>query len=214
VIITSFAIARKIESRTLTGLAKLQCIIDRLVPFFKGFFVNDNPNAIELPPIKGHIRFEDAPFSYEKDRFILEDIELDAKPGETVALLGPTGSGKTTIIRLLSRVYAPQSGARASIAPYTELIIKNAMAILLKDRTSIVIAHRLSTVRNVYRILVIDNGKIIEEGNHIVLMKKSGLYRHLYEMQFKEPEGIVIKPTITTYANPKTKGQKRSKKGQ
>jgi len=81
--------------------------------------------------------------------------------------------------------------ATSSIDPYTDLLIRKAMKILLKNRTSVIIAHRLSTVRNADRILVINGGKIIEEGNHRELMKKGGLYSHLYRMQFKEPE----KPT-------------------
>lgn len=76
--------------------------------------------------------------------------------------------------------------------PYTELIIKNDMAALLKDRTSIVIAQRLATVRNADRILVIDNWKIIEQGNNRALIEKSMLYCHLYKMQFKETRGIVV----------------------
>jgi len=78
--------------------------------------------------------------------------------------------------------------ATSSIDPYTDLLIRKAMKILFKDRTSIIIAHRLSTVRNADRIFVIDDGRIAEEGNHKQLMKKRGIYRHLYDMQFKEPE--------------------------
>ncbi|RLI06559.1 hypothetical protein DRO22_00595 [Candidatus Bathyarchaeota archaeon] len=68
---------------------------------------------------------------------------------------------------------------------------KREMKKLFRDRTSIVIAHRLLTVREADRIFVIDNGQIIEEGSHKELMKKGGLYKHLYEMQFKEPEVII-----------------------
>lgn len=81
--------------------------------------------------------------------------------------------------------------ATSSIDPYTDLPIRKAVKILLKNRTSVIIAHRLSTVRNVDRILVMNDGKVIEEGNHRELMKKGGLCSHLYRMQFKEPE----KPT-------------------
>jgi ABC-type multidrug transport system fused ATPase/permease subunit len=80
--------------------------------------------------------------------------------------------------------------ATSSIDPYTDLLIRKAMEVLLKDKTSLIIAHRLSTVRNADKIIVIDNGEIVEEGNHAELMKKNGLYSHLYEMQFKEPETI------------------------
>jgi len=98
--------------------------------------------------------------------------------------------------------------ATSSIDPYTDLLIRKAMKILLKDRTSIVIAHRLSTVRNTDRILVVDNGRIVEEGSHDDLMKKGGLYRHLYEMQFKEPEeavkGLIISAEAPMLRNPGT----------
>jgi len=80
--------------------------------------------------------------------------------------------------------------ATSSIDPYTDLLIRKAMDVLLEDRTSVIIAHRLSTVRNADRIIVIDNGEIIEKGNHAELMKKGGLYSHLYEMQFREPEAV------------------------
>jgi len=82
--------------------------------------------------------------------------------------------------------------ATSSIDPYTELLIQKALRILLKNRTSIVIAHRLSTVRRADRILVIDNGRIIESGTHEDLMRKEGLYSHLYRMQFREPEEPVV----------------------
>ncbi|HDN63115.1 MAG TPA: ATP-binding cassette domain-containing protein, partial [Candidatus Bathyarchaeota archaeon] len=80
--------------------------------------------------------------------------------------------------------------ATSSIDPYTDLLIRKAMKTLLKDRTSIIIAHRLSTVRDVDRILVIDDGRIVEEGSHEELIKKGGLYSYLYKMQFKEPEAV------------------------
>ena len=86
--------------------------------------------------------------------------------------------------------------ATSSIDPYTDLLIRKAMKVLLKNRTSIIIAHRLSTVRDADRILVIDNGRIVEEGSHRELMRKGGLYQHLYEMQFKEPVKAVVKPEV------------------
>ncbi|NMC07392.1 MAG: ABC transporter ATP-binding protein [Candidatus Lokiarchaeota archaeon] len=74
--------------------------------------------------------------------------------------------------------------ATSAIDPYSEIIVKNALDVLLKDRTSITIAHRLSTVLNSDRILVIDDGRIVEEGSHEELIKKKGLYNHLYELQY------------------------------
>ncbi|MEX2684055.1 MAG: hypothetical protein Q6373_020975, partial [Candidatus Sigynarchaeota archaeon] len=74
--------------------------------------------------------------------------------------------------------------ATSAIDPYSEIIVKNALDVLLRDRTSITIAHRLSTVINSDRIIVIDDGRIVEEGNHEELLKKKGLYNHLYELQY------------------------------
>ncbi len=76
--------------------------------------------------------------------------------------------------------------ATASIDPYTELKIKKALAILLKDRTALVIAHRLSTVRNADNIIVINEGKVVEEGNHAALIKRRGMYHRLYKKQFRD----------------------------
>lgn len=75
--------------------------------------------------------------------------------------------------------------ATSSVDAYTELLIQKALKKILKGRTSIVIAHRLSTVRNADRIIVLDQGAIVEEGNHRQLMRKGGLYRRLYDMQFR-----------------------------
>jgi len=69
-----------------------------------------NPNAIRLPSIKGHVVFENVTFGYNKEKPVLKNISFEAKPGETVALLGPAGSGKSTMIRLISRFYDVTSG--------------------------------------------------------------------------------------------------------
>ena len=259
--------------------------------------IKDDIDAIEIPRIEGEIEFRDVTFGYRPENPVLHDISFHVKPKETIALVGPTGAGKSTIIKLLCRFYDPQSGqilidgydikkvklkslrrqmgivlqetflfsgtiidnirygkpeatdeeviaaaklvgahefieklpdgyytkigeggvglsvgqkqlvafarallrdpailildeATSSIDPYTDLLIRKAMKTLLKDRTSIIIAHRLSTVRDVDRILVIDDGRIVEEGNHEELIKKGGLYSYLYKMQFKEPEAV------------------------
>ncbi len=257
--------------------------------------INDSENAVEMPTINGEVAFENVTFGYDPEHPVLHSISFHVRPEETIAIVGPTGAGKSTIIKLLSRFYGIQSGsikvdgrdlryikqkslrsqmgivlqdtflftgtimenikygrldssdeevvnaaktmgahkfieqlpegyntkvgergaglsvgqkqlisftrallrdpailildeATSSIDPYTDLLIRRAMDVLLKDRTSIIIAHRLSTVRNADRILVIDNGEIVEEGNHRELIRKGGLYSHLYEMQFREPE--------------------------
>ena len=253
----------------------------------------DAPDAVELSHVKGEIVFNHVTFGYNPARPVLEDIDIHVEPGKTLALVGPTGAGKSTIVKLLSRFYEPQKGtitvddhnirevtlnslhkqmgvvlqepflfsgtivenikygkfdasddeveqvaktvgihefinslsqgyetdvgergvrlsvgqrqlvsfarallgnppilildeATSSVDPYTELKIKKALAVLLKNRTSLVIAHRLSTVRNADNIVVINEGKIVEEGNHTELMKKKGMYHRLYKKQFKD----------------------------
>ena len=260
--------------------------------------VKDKPNAIELKNIKGHIKFENVYFGYEKDKPILKNINLEIKPGETVALLGPTGSGKSTIIRLLMRFYDVTSGrilvdghdirdvklkslrrhigivsqeiflfnrtvkenisfgkpdasmddviraakiaqahefitnfpngyetiigerglnlsggqrqriaiARAllldpkililddstsSVDVDTEYEIQKALNALLKNRTTLVITQRISTIRNADKIIVMDNGEIIEEGDHETLMAKKGAYYRLYQTLYEAQKEIL-----------------------
>jgi len=255
--------------------------------------IADAPEAVELSRVQGRIVFQNVSFGYNLSDPVLEDIDFSVEPGKTLAIVGPTGAGKSTMVRLLSRFYEPQSGvitvdghdvrgvtlrslhnqmgvvlqepflfsgtvmenisygkldatdeevkniaklvgahefitsfpdgyetevgergmrlsvgqrqlisfarallrdppilildeATSSLDPYTELKIKKGLSVLLKNRTSIVIAHRLSTVRNADNIIVVDNGEIVEEGNHRELMKNKGLYRRLYDKQFKD----------------------------
>jgi ABC-type multidrug transport system fused ATPase/permease subunit len=255
--------------------------------------IADAPDAVELSHVKGAIVFNHVTFGYDPDRPVLEDVNIHVEPGKTLAIVGPTGAGKSTIVKLLSRFYELQKGtvtvdgwdlrkvtlnslhkqmgvvlqepflfsgtimenikygkldatdseveqvvktvgihkfinnlsqgyetdvgergsrlsvgqrqlvsfarallsdppilildeATSSVDPYTELKIKKALTVLLKNRTSLVIAHRLSTVRNADNIIVIDEGKIVEEGNHTELMKKKGMYHRLYKKQFKD----------------------------
>ncbi len=255
--------------------------------------IADAPEAVELPRVKGRIAFQNVSFGYNPSNPVLKDIDFSVEPAKTLALVGQTGAGKSTIVRLLSRFYEPQSGtitvdghdvrgvtlrslhnqmgivlqepflfsgtimenitygkldatdeevkniaklvgahefiksfpdgyetevgergmrlsvgqrqlisfarallrdppilildeATSSLDPYTELKIKRGLSVLLKNRTSLVIAHRLSTVRNADNIIVVNDGEIVEEGNHRELMKKRGLYRRLYDKQFKD----------------------------
>lgn len=256
----------------------------------------DAPDAYELGPVEGRIVYDHMTFGYQEDQPVLEDINLVVEPNTTVAFVGPTGVGKTTMINLLYRFYDPTGGsimvdghdlrkvkieslrrqmgivlqdpflfsgtimdnirysrptasddevievskavgthefirrlpegyetevmergsrlsvgqrqlvslaralladprilimdeATSSIDAYTELLIQNAMNRTLKGRTAIVIAHRLSTVRNADTIVVLEGGRIVEKGRHEELLKEEGLYKKLYELQFKtEPE--------------------------
>lgn len=255
--------------------------------------ITDAENVIEMPPIQGSVDFSHVSFSYDDTTKVLNDISFHIKPGETIALVGPTGAGKTTIVNLISRFYEVQSGiisidghdiktvsieslrsqmgimtqdnflftgtireniaygkldateeeiisaakavhahefitrlpngydtrleerggglsvgqkqllafartmvsmpkilildeATSSIDTQTELLVQEGIEALLKGRTSFVIAHRLSTIQKADRIFVIDQGGIIEEGNHDTLMAKGGAYYKLQMAQLKD----------------------------
>ena len=255
--------------------------------------VKDGQKAVDLPEIRGDVEFEHVSFAYpdEPDVDILHDVSFKAKQGETIALVGPTGAGKTTIVSLISRFYNTKSGrvlvdgydiskvtiqslrnqlgimtqdnylfsgtirdnikygrpdatdeemievskavhahdfiqqlekgydtviterggglsngqrqlvafartlltdpkilildeATASIDTRTEILVQQGIEELLKKRTSFVVAHRLSTIKNADKIFVIDDGGILEWGNHESLMAKKGAYYELYSAQF------------------------------
>ncbi len=249
--------------------------------------------AKELKDVEGKITIDHVCFSYDKDKKLIEDFCFEAKPGETIAIVGPTGCGKTTFINLLLRFYDTDQGtiyidgqdikevsrsslrdkygmvlqetwlknasvreniaigkkdatdeeiieaakrshsyefirrlpngldtiidddslsqgqkqllcisrvmlksppilildeATSSIDTRTELQIQNAFASLMKGRTSFIVAHRLSTIREADQILVMNEGKIIEQGDHHELLEKNGFYRKLYDAQFAPSE--------------------------
>ena len=91
--------------------------------------------------------------------------------------------------------------ATAAVDAYTEWKIQEALEKLIANRTSIVIAHRLTTVKNSDRIIVLDHGKIVEEGNHDSLMKKAGLYSELYETYFKHQSAEWISEISEVFAD-------------
>jgi len=260
--------------------------------------ITDKPDATELgPDMDGSVEFRHVTFGYRKSQPVLKDVSFTVKPGETVALIGPTGSGKTSSMALVHRFYDVWDGqvmvgghdvrdvtqaslgrsiamvlqepflftgtvieniryarteatveevtkaaqavgahdfimalpngydtkleqrggnlslgqrqlisfaralvqdakilvldeATASIDSYTELQIQEALKVLLKGRTGLVIAHRLATIRNADRILVLQNGVLIEQGNHEQLMKRGGLYAKLYNMNYASFDDI------------------------
>ena len=254
--------------------------------------VNDAPDAYDMPKAEGKIEFSNVSFKYNETGDVLKDISLTVNPGETLALVGPTGVGKTTFISLVARFYDPTSGkimldghdltkitqkslrdnmsivlqdvflfngtveenirygcesatdeevimasrianahefiekmengyktvigergvrlsggqkqrisiaravlrnspvlildeATASVDTQTEKLIQDAIDKLVKNRTTIIIAHRLSTVRNADKIAVLEDGMIKEIGKHDELIEKGGLYAKLSKIQFK-----------------------------
>jgi ATP-binding cassette, subfamily B, multidrug efflux pump len=255
--------------------------------------VSDVPEARELPPIQGHVTFDDVTFAYDPGLNVLENLSFDVKAGESIALVGPTGAGKTTVVNLISRFYNVTSGkilidgydisemklkslrsqmgimlqdsfifsgtildnirygkldatedeiiaaaktvcadefirefengymtevnergsklsqgqrqlisfartllanprilildeATSSIDAQTERLLQKGLNELLRGRTSFIIAHRLSTVKNCHRIMYVSDKGIAESGSHDELLAKRGRYYKLYSAQKME----------------------------
>ena len=257
--------------------------------------VKEKPGAIELKDITGHVRFENVTFGYDAVSAVLEETNIDARPGEIIALLGPTGSGKSTIVNLMPRFYDATSGritidgtdirdvtlaslrrnigivqqdvflfsatirdniaygavdasqeaiervakaarihdfimtlpdgydtwvgergvtlsggqrqrvaiartllldprilifddSTSSVDTETEYLIQQALAELMRGRTTFVIAQRLRTVKEADQILVLQNGRIVERGRHEELIEQDGLYRQIYDLELRDQE--------------------------
>ena len=252
--------------------------------------VSEAPDAVDLSQVEGHVRFEKVGFSYVEGQPVLQDISFDAHPGERLAIFGPTGAGKSSIINLLGRLYDPQEGsieidgvdlrkvkfdslrrtlsivlqepylfsgtiaynlkfgrpqatdeemihaakivgihesvirledgydtvilergtnlsfgqrqlvclgrailadprilvfdeATSSVDPYTEALIQNALKEEMVNRTVLLVTHRVSTVRDADRIIILNEGKIEDVGSHEELIERNELYKRLCEMQ-------------------------------
>jgi ATP-binding cassette subfamily B protein len=258
--------------------------------------VQDAPDAVELEDVEGHVEYDDVTFAYDEDP-VLRDVDIDVDPGETVGLVGPTGAGKTTVLKLLLRLYDVNEGevrvdghdvrdvtveslrgsmgyvgqdnflfdgtvednvrygtfdasdeavreaakraqahefitnlpegydtdigergvklsggqrqrvaiartilsdpailifdeATSAVDTETEMLIQRSIDELAADRTTFIIAHRLSTVRDADTILVVEEGEIVERGTHDELLASDGLYANLWRVQAGEIEDL------------------------
>ncbi|MBT9153756.1 MAG: putative multidrug export ATP-binding/permease protein [Firmicutes bacterium] len=257
--------------------------------------VRDKPSAVDLVRPAGHVRFNRVSFSYDGKSSVLDDVSIDAKPGQTIALLGTTGSGKSTVINLIPRFYDVTAGsitidgmdvrdvtlkslranigmvlqetflfsaslkdniaygrpgakeheliaaakaaqihdfilslpegyntligergiglsggqkqrvavarallmdprvlildeATSSVDSETELAMQRALQAVMRNRTTFVIAQRLSTVRGAHQIIVLQEGQIVEQGTHDTLLAQNGIYREIYDLQFRQQD--------------------------
>ncbi len=289
-------------SMPLTQLASMMNVFqsgiasfERVVEFLDAEEQIADPVAEEHPPpVRGRVEFRDVTFSYYPDPPLIESLSLVAEPGQTIAIVGPTGAGKTTLVNLIMRFYELNGGvitldgrdissmpraelrsklgmvlqdtwlfggtirdniaygnpnatdeqileaaratyvdrfvhslpdgydtiineegdnisagqkqlltiarafladpailildeATSSVDTRTEVLIQEAMSALRRERTSFVIAHRLSTIRGADVILVMENGRIVEQGSHKELLGRDGPYFRLYNSQFVAP---------------------------
>ncbi|MDH4097171.1 MAG: ABC transporter ATP-binding protein/permease [Nitrospira sp.] len=256
--------------------------------------IRDQAGAKVLSTVAGHVRFEGVGFAYDPRSPVLSHLSFEAKPGEVIAFVGPTGAGKTTVINLLHRLYDPTEGcitvdghdlrqvsveswyrqlalvpqetilfggtildnirygnpdaddaavreagkaayahdfitnfpdgyqtvvgekgvnlsggqrqriaiarailknprillldeATSSLDTESERLVQDALERLMKGRTTFVVAHRLSTIQRADRILVLDKGRLVEDGTHDQLMERRGLYHYLYTIRLNEP---------------------------
>ena len=255
--------------------------------------VHDAPDAIAMPPITGHVSWDHVSFAYDVRQPVLTDVSFQTKPGEVVAFVGPTGSGKTTLVNLLHRFYDPISGtiaidghdvrtvrldslyrqialvpqetilfggtildnirygrqdaterdvidasraanahefidalpdgyetivgekgvnlsggqrqrlaiarailkqpkilmldeATSALDTESERLVQEAVERLMVGKTTFVVAHRLSTIQRANRIIVLNKGRIVEQGDHFTLMERKGLYHYLYTLRLAE----------------------------
>lgn len=292
ILIGPFGSAARIFSQIKEGQGAMQRVFELLDTTPD---VTDSPEARPLPDVRGHVRFDHVSFAYDPRHPVLIDLSFEVQPGETVALVGPTGSGKSTIANLLHRFYDPVEGrisidnqdlrhvrltslyrqlaivpqetilfgdtirenirygradateedliaasraanahdfisalpdgydtpvgekgvnlsggqrqrlaiarailknprllildeATSALDSESEMLVQRALQRLMAGRTTVVIAHRLTTIQEADRILVLNKGRIVEKGTHATLIQQDGLYRRLYTLRTVELE--------------------------
>ena len=290
-------------TQPLTQIANISTVLQQTAAASERVFeflseaeeIPDTDTPVQLPAVRGHVEFRDVRFGYVPEKTIIHNFSAEIMPGQKIAIVGPTGAGKTTMVKLLMRYYDIQGGAilvdghdirefsreglrdlfgmvlqdawlynasimenirygqldatdeevyqaartanvdhfirtlpegynmvldeettnisqgqkqlltiaravlsrpsilildeaTSSVDTRTEVLIQKAMDNLMRGRTSFIIAHRLSTIRNADRILVMNNGDIVEQGTHQELLARNGFYASLYNSQFEEAE--------------------------
>lgn len=165
----------------------------------------EDPDAVRSPRLKGGIQFQTVTFGYDKSKPVLHDIDIDLKPGEMVGLVGKSGVGKTTTINLIARFYDADHGAieidgvnierihLGDLRSQVGIVLQESLGYLTEGRTTVAIAHRLSTLRNADRLIVLDEGRVVERGTHAELMAKRGTFYDLVQLQQAMAEIIAIK---------------------